>query len=399
MSDPEPTILPTPTPEPVRATPPPAAPRTRGNAGAALALLVAALAAAAGGWALWRSFVFERDHGERLVDIARNTRTQSDALSTLTQEISRLVERNAALERRIADAETVNRSLREEVLGLGERARLVEDAVASLAQARLEGVAALRLNEAELLLRLGTARLQLFRDTAGASAAYRLADAQLATLDDATLAGVRQTIAAEIAELDAHAGVPLEATLAELDAVATALATLPTRVVVVEAPPPAADEGYTDKLARALGSLVRIRRVEDAAEGALAPLTGDAARAAVDLELALAKSALVAHDDGRYARALARARASLVRSFDDSAPEVQAALARLDNASLAGSGAALPASGRALEQLQNLRATRAVAASPAPAPSASSAPPPEAAPAEPPAAPPTETEAPSPEAT
>src|SRR5687767_2385911 len=330
MSDPEPTIAPA-LPDPALVSDPVPPARRAPRAASAFALLLAFVALLGAGYALWRSYVFEREHGARLVQIAQNTRTQSDSLGALTREIETLVERGGALERRVADAETVNRSLREELLGLGERARLVEDAVASLAASRLEGAAALRLNEAELLLRLGTARLQLFRDAEGAAAAYRLADAQLARLDDATLAGVRQTIAAEIAELAAHGGAPLETTFAALDAVADALPTLPTRdLLAVVSDTPAPDEGYGARLGRVLGSLVRVRRIDESGGSALAPLDAATARAALELELGLAKAALIVNDDARFARTMARAREALTRSFDASSAPVRAALAQLD---------------------------------------------------------------------
>lgn len=363
MADPEATIDPT-LPAPVAApaaAPVPAA--GRGSGAGAIALLLALVALLAGSYALWRSVAFERDHAGRLVQIAQNTRTQSDTLATLTDQITTLVDRGAGLERRVADAETVNRSLREELLGLGERARLVEDAVANLAESRLEGAAALRLNEAELLLRLGAARLALFRDTAGAIAAYRLADAQLAQLDDATLAGVRQTVAAEIAALIAHRGAPVEATLADLDSVADALPSLPTRIVTLTSEPGSVvPSGYGARLAHVLGSLVRVRRIDERDDSALAPLAADAARAAVELELGLAKAAVVAHDDARLARTVGRARRAIERSFDTDAQPVRTALARLAQVAASANAEPLPPIGRALEELGNLRATRAAAA-------------------------------------
>ena len=345
--------------------PPRAAPDApaRARAGtAAFALGLALLSALAAGYALWRQLSFEREHGDRLVAIAQSARTQSDALAALTRELEAGVDRDAALERRIAGNETVNRSLREEVLGLGERARIVEDAVASLAQSRLEGAQALRLNEAELLLRLGAARLALFRDAAGAAAAYRLADAQLAALDDASLAGVRQTIAAELAQLETHGGPGIDRAIAELDAVAAAIPALPTRSIVLEALPAATDgDGYLSKLGRAIHSLVRVRRVDESPRDGLAPLTAETARAALGLELALAKAALVAHDDARFRAALGGVRESLARSFDDGDERVVDALARIARLEDAAAARELPAQGRALESLVNLRATRAVA--------------------------------------
>ena len=87
--------------------------------------------------------------------------------------------------------------------GMGERASLLEDAVARLADNRLRGEVSLRLNEAEFLLLLGEERLRLFDDSNAAIQAYSLADAALAGLDDPVLATVRQTLAQELATLRA----------------------------------------------------------------------------------------------------------------------------------------------------------------------------------------------------
>ena len=94
-----------------------------------------------------------------------------------------------------------NKVLREEFLGMGERAALLEEAVARLAQSRLGGESALRLNEAEFLLAMGSARLKLHGDVAGTIAAFKLAEDALAGLDDPTLSTLRQTLVEEQAQL------------------------------------------------------------------------------------------------------------------------------------------------------------------------------------------------------
>ena len=78
---------------------------------------------------------------------------------------------------------------------MGERAALLEDAVARLADNRLRGEVMLRLNEAEFLLLLGEERLRLFGDVPAAIQAYNLSEAALASLDDPVLATLRQTLA------------------------------------------------------------------------------------------------------------------------------------------------------------------------------------------------------------
>ena len=111
--------------------------------------------------------------GARAED-ARTTGAELDALKrTLDSET-----------KRHTDSDALGKSLREEVLGLSERAGLIEDALRNLAERHDDGETSLRLGEAEFLLRLGAERHRLFRDPTGAATAFELADGVLAELDD-----------------------------------------------------------------------------------------------------------------------------------------------------------------------------------------------------------------------
>jgi uroporphyrin-3 C-methyltransferase len=324
-----------------------------------LALLLAAGALALGGWAAWRGFDAQR----ALADAEAAQATQANLLARLEREGSDANRAAQSLERRLRDAEGVNQSLREELLGLGERARLLEDAVSRLAERNLSGAVLLRLNEAEFLLGLGGERLALFDDPQATIAAFQLADAELAALDDPLFTGVRQTIAAEIAALSAAPRADRAALLARLDAVADALPTLPARGAPSAEPPslpPTAS--WLDHGAATLARFVRVRELP--ADGVPPVLAG---RAAVGVELAVAKSALVADDDAALRAAVARARGQLAAAFDGADPGVVRALASLDAVLATPARGPLPEIGAALGELRNLRATRALAESSAPA--------------------------------
>jgi uroporphyrin-3 C-methyltransferase len=141
-----------------------------------------------------RSSTPSRAPRARRAEDARTTGAELDALKrTLDSET-----------KRHTDSDALGKSLREEVLGLSERAGLIEDALRNLAERHDDGETSLRLGEAEFLLRLGAERHRLFRDPTGAATAFELADGVLAELDDPLYAGVRQTIAAELAELRAE---------------------------------------------------------------------------------------------------------------------------------------------------------------------------------------------------
>ena len=183
------------------AAPPARAPAARQSGGWGWILWLAVLAAA--GYIFWRVQTVEQGQ-DRVAQDERTTvqklRDQADALqregATNRQDIG-------ALRARLDDAAKVNESLRAQVLGLSERARLAEEAIANLADKRLSGHDSLLLNEAELLLVLGGERYRLFHDPLAAIAAYHLADAALAEANNAAFSTIRQSISAEIGALGA----------------------------------------------------------------------------------------------------------------------------------------------------------------------------------------------------
>ncbi len=322
--------------------------------------LLAVIALLLGGVALWQ--VQSLRATQDAADAARAA--QADLLARLERDASEVLRSARTLERRLGDAEGVNQSVREEVLGLGERARLLEDAVARLADRNLSGTVLLRLNEAEFLLRMGHERLRLFDDAQATIAAFQLADAELAALEDPLFAGVRQTIASEIAALAAVPQIERSALLLRLDAVADSLPTLPARSALIDARPPELPPaaGWMDRAAAALGQFVRVREVSTDATALIDPLNADAARAALAIELALAKAALVTGDESALRAAVERARRHLSGTFAVDQASVQQALTALDAVLASPAQAAWPDIGNSLKELRNLRATRAMAA-------------------------------------
>ena len=104
---------------------------------------------------------------------------------------------------RLQQAEATNRVLRDELLGIGERATLLEDSVSKLADPDRNSAQSLRLDELELLLGIGQQRLQLANDLDGARRALALAAPLLGGIDDPAYLNLRQTLAQEQAALDA----------------------------------------------------------------------------------------------------------------------------------------------------------------------------------------------------
>lgn len=327
-------------PTPVPASPGDAVKPARGSR--ALAMVIAVAALALGGAALWRSLASEQT-GRRGADEARALRDEIDATHRRIEQINR--DRDA-LRERVADAEVVNKSLREEVLGVTERARVLEDAVANLADRHLSGRNALLLDEAEMVLLLSKERFELFHDPQAALAGYRLADTALAAVDDPAFATVRETLAVEQNAI-AALHIPSGATdLAQLERLRGQLDTLPA-----PAPPAAAE---SSRLWRVLSQFIRVSH--DTAPAA----TRDRAlaRALVGLDLREAEAALLGRDLPTFRAALVRVQAALTQQFDPASPAVQAARSTLDRLAGVNAPAAMPELGAALKELRNLRSTR-----------------------------------------
>lgn len=328
-------------------------PRVRRGAGWLLLLL---LLVGVGGFAAWQGLRLQRSETQAEAWRAAGDALQRrvDALEAASQAQQRA---HKALETRAADNAATNKVLREELLGMGERAALLEDAVARLADNRLRGEVMLRLNEAEFLLLLGEERLRLFGDVPAAIQAYRLTDAALASLDDPVLVTLRQTLAQELLALSAVPTDPRPAIRAELARLGDSLEPLPaSRAGTLETMAPS-----DSRLLQLLGQLVTVRRI-DARDAVLGPVQRETTLAALRLQLQLAQAALARPDPAAYTHALNQAGLLATRLFDAADARVvslQAALERLRGATLVPQ---LPVLGATLAELRGLRATRSVGA-------------------------------------
>jgi len=314
---------------------------------AALAALLLAVVA------LWRVYALE--HGT-----AARQAAAFDDLAARVETLSRTVDQRKrdfdGLRGRLADADEVNKSVREELLGLAERSRHLEDAVANLSEQRLSGRDALALNEAEFLLQQAQERLALFQDAPAATAAYRLADSALAATEDPVFASVRQTIGAERQALEAARPAETAATLAALAHLRDAVAGLPQHAAVARSTAqPSRWQGFIDQF-------VRISHSDG--DDAFASHDVALTRSLLALDLRSAEAALLVRDADAYKAALARVRAGVDRSFDAGAAATTATLAELDRLAAMPLAPALPELGSALKELRNLRATRALAQPP-----------------------------------
>ena len=333
----------------------------------ALALLLALVALAAAGYVGWQQWQQQRGS----VAESQRMATLQQRVDTLQTTLGGVSAQRASLDQRVDDAASVNRSLREELLGQGERIRNLEGAVAKLAEKSLSGHNAMLMDETDSLLRMGAERYTLFHDAQGAAAAYGLADQTLAAVNDGAFTGVRQSIQTERAALLKSQPTSQASALQQLQALRGAVDQLPLK------PLDSAGAGQAtnawSRIRRALGSVVSVRRDSGAP---LAVADARFARELAALDLAQAQAALLAHDSEGYAAALQRVATSLASQFDDSAATVQQARETLKQLQ-SQLRAELPVQlGAALTELRNLRAVHALApaeAASAPAPAVSTA--------------------------
>ena len=320
----------------VTASSPPAALHTPQHGGwARLLLVLLALAAVGGG--LWYGDR-QRAKRERASEIEAAQR-----LEALESRLDRLRGDVRGHSQRLQQADATNRVLRDELLGMGQRAALLESNVAKLADANRQGAQALRLDEAELLLTLGQQRLQLAADLDGARRAYALAAGVLDGVDSPGFLNLRQTLTQERAALDALNADPSRIALQGLDALA---AKLPDPAVLPRARAPSANAPWWD---RVLARLVSVRRTD--APTALANDDRSAGDVALQLELTLARTAIERRDAVALRAALERVDAWLLRLWPAS-PQRRALRNELETLRDAPLVLDIPILGSTLEQMR-----------------------------------------------
>lgn len=327
------------------------APTPRRGGALALALLLALLALGLAGYVAWRQW-------QQVQGSASDSRTLAGLdlrVGQLEDSLGSLGGERTLLRQRLGDAEQVNRSLREELLGQSERLRNLEDAVAKLSEKSLSGHDAMLLDETETLLRMGQQRYLLFHDAAGAAAAYALADQALAAVNDGAFSGVRQSVAAEREALERS--VPRTRAIDVLQQLRATLDTLPLKPA--DALEQAAHPGAWARIRHALAGLISVQRDSGAP---LAVADARFARELTALDLAQAQAALLAADAEAAHAAIARAQASLAAQFDTADATVAQAQAQLASLAQSVKPATPVQLGAALAELRNLRAVHALKA-------------------------------------
>ena len=284
-------------------------------------LVLIAVAAAAGAW-WWRERP-RADEGPDLSPEALDTR-----LLDAEQAVVALRRTQGNLEQKLADTTARTGLLRDEVLGVGQRAAILEDSLRELSTQATEGRESLRLDEVEMLLGLAQSRLDVAGDLGGAIRATAMAREALTPLTDPEYISLRQTIGQELSALRALR--------------------LSARAPGEPPSPTATATGWQ----RLLDAVVQVR--PSGAQDLVSPADRATAEAALGLELALARLALERRDEDGFRAALKRIDAWLARLY--AADATLAGLReRLDALSTLALRPERPTGGAALQQLRDLR--------------------------------------------
>jgi uroporphyrin-3 C-methyltransferase len=293
----------------------------------------------------WRGWHWWQTRQAQAQTIAADTDQQLQALAA---RLDALRGDQRAQAQRLQQADATNRVLRDELLGLGQRAALLEDSVNKLADPERHGAQALRLDEVELLLSQGEQRLQLSGDLDGARRAYALAAGVLDGVDDPASLNLRQALVQERAALDALGSDPKALAAGRLDAFVAGL----------RAPSPAfagGDDATRPWWRRAFARILEVQPSDRAI--AVAPGDRAAGYAALQLELALARAAVERRDSAAWRAALTRADQWLQRLWADS-PGLRRQRAQLQALRELPLAINLPTLGSTLQQLRQTRTAR-----------------------------------------
>lgn len=259
-----------------------------------------------------------------------------------------------SLNQKLADTRARTGLLRDEVLAGAQRLSLLEDSVREASSSQRDGVAALRLDEIELLLTMAQQRLQLAGDLPGAVRATELAEGVLSSQHDPDLLNLRQTLAQELTALRAMPKNPAAIAAGELDALEAVLPKLAMDTTAGSAEAVATAPSGSG-LQRLLDSLVQVRST--GAQDLLSPADQQAGAAALALELALARGALAKGDERAFRNSLARIDGWLLRLYADG-PLLRERRQHLKTLRALPLSYELPIAGSTLQQLQDLRRSR-----------------------------------------
>ncbi len=315
------------------AAPPPPGSRHFQAISVALLALGIAVAVAVYVWIGQRSGV-----GPQLAELQKEASVRTSELAALK---ARVDEFSAGRRRQDEDVDRLAERISQETEALGTlpaRIDTLQEAVDRFAGAGDKVRAAWLMAEAEHYMRIANAQLGLAGEVDVAQTSLGLADDTLRELNDPRMTPVRKLLAKELNELRAVPLPDTEGIVLTLGGIADGLEDLPLKNSMPDTfrETPAEPDGELTGFSRAiatlraaLASLVSIRRADDP----ISPLLSDAQKTvlirSLDLELQLARLAIMRGDAGMFRRSISAATERVADQFDPMSGEVQSALASL----------------------------------------------------------------------
>ncbi len=232
-------------------------------------------------------------------------------LLSTEQQLQRALRLQQSLEKKLADAQSRTGLLRDEVLGVNQRAAILEENVREMAKEQNDSKQSVQLEALELLLILADARIRVDGDLQGALRAMRLANEVASDMRDSQMINMRQSL---LQEMQAMSSVSDRKPLAagELDALEASLPQLSARL---PGQTDTASKTNRNGFQRLLDAMVQVRSADE--QSLLGANDRSAAEAALFLEIALARSALDKRDNTGFQASVRRIDIWLKRLYAD----------------------------------------------------------------------------------
>ena len=318
------------------ATPEDATPRVRGRRGlyflTGLALICAVFAASASTYLWWQYRLSAADLDQTDSDTGFALEAVRSDLSSVDSRIAELVSSFDATSTEMNELSNRLDAVPGRLLNMEERLNAAQGISEDARRRWLRA-------EAEYYLTVANAELTLAGRWDNAENALQLADDKLLELANPALSGVRQRIAAELMALRAVRLPDIEGlsfSLGRLAEGGTSLplsAGLPGTFSAGEPTPAEAASGLArlwQSLKNAIAGMVSIERRDEAVERTLSTEERALLRQQFELELTLARVALLRGQPDAYRDSIETARTLLLRHFDVTAVSVESAIALLD---------------------------------------------------------------------
>jgi uroporphyrin-III C-methyltransferase len=274
----------------------------------------------------------------------------SRLLST-EQQLQRAERLQQNLEKKLTDTQSRTGLLRDEVLGVNQRAAILEENVREMAKEQNNSRQSVQLEALELLLVLADARIHVDGDLPGALRAMKLANEVASDINYSQMINVRQSLLQEMQALSSASDKkPMAAN--ELDALEAALPQLSART---PGQTDSASKPNRNGFQRLLDAMVQVRSADE--QSLLGASDRSAAEAALALEIALARSALNKRDNNNFQASVRRMDGWLKRLYADG-PVLRERRKKLSALAKQDIRLNVPTSGTSLQLLRSMSTQR-----------------------------------------